>query len=235
MQKSTLFCWLLALLLVVACNHSQKPKNVSQKHQPKAQEQLDKAKQQEAEAKSIDTLTMLPSKLQPEKAQAIIEAKSKEVLQLIGQKAFATLSKQYIHPVHGLRFSPYSYVNLKKDQVYAATHLMHAWADSSVINWGVQDGSGEPISLSFPDYYDRYIYNKDYQTSSKIKYNDTEGTGNMIDNWRKVYPNAIMIEYYLDGTNPDFGGLDWGSLRLFFEAHRGKWWLVGIAHGEWTT
>ncbi len=235
MQKKILGLCLLALFYLVACNKPNKPNKTSQKHQPKEEEEISKAKMEEVEAQSIDTLTMLSSKLPSDAVKAIIEVKSKDIVQLISQKAFATLGKQYVHPVQGVRFSPYSYIDLKKDQVYSATQIMHAWADSSVVNWGIQDGEGGPISLDFPSYYEKYIYNKDYKTSTKIKYNDTEGTGNMIDNWQKAYPNALMVEYYLEGTNPDFGGLDWGSLRLFFEAHHGKWWLVGIAHGQWTS
>ncbi|MEZ4883630.1 MAG: hypothetical protein R3E32_02745 [Chitinophagales bacterium] len=235
MHKNILSIILLALFFLTACNQPNKPKKISQKHLPKVGEEMSKAKLEEAEAKSIDTLTMLSSKLPPNATKAIIEAKSTEIIQLISQKAFASIGKQYAHPIHGIRFSPYSYIDIKKDQVYAASQVMYAWGDTTTINWGMSDGEGGAIGLPFSEYYERYIYNKDYKTSRKVKYNATEGTGNMIDNWRKVYPNAIMVEYYMDGTNPDFGGMDWGMLRLFFEAHHGKWWLVGIAHGEWTT
>lgn len=231
------FCplFILSLFFLVACNQPHKPHSSSQKHQPKVDEQAKKIEMEAAEAQSIDTLTMLSSKLPPNATKAIIEAKSKEIVQLISQKAFATLGKQYVHPVHGIRFSPYTHIEPKKDQIYSATQVTKAWGDTSAVNWGIEDGTGNPILLNFPTYYDKYIYNKDYKNTKKIHYNDTKGTGNMIDNWEEVYPNAIMVEYYLDGTNPDYGGMDWGSLRLFFEAHHGKWWLVGIAHGQWTT
>ncbi len=235
MHKNILGVFLCGLLFLAACNKPKKPSHVSQKHLPKVGEEMTKAMVAAAEAKSIDTLTMLSSKLSPEAAKAIIEAKSTEIVQLISRKSFASIGKQYAHPVHGIRLSPCSHVNLKSDQVYPSTQIMKAWGDSSTINWGTKEGDGGNILLPFPKYYEEYIYNKDYKTSKKVKYNETEGTGNMIDNWLEVYPNAIMVEYYMDGTNPDYGGMDWGLLRLFFEVHHGKWWLVGIAHGEWTT
>ncbi|MFK7908360.1 MAG: hypothetical protein AB8B69_24735 [Chitinophagales bacterium] len=235
MHKNILGLFLIGLFLLAACNRPKKPTQGSKKYLPKIGEEMTKAKMAAAEAQSIDTLTMLSSKLSPEAAKAIIEGKSTEIVQLISRKSFATIGKQYTHPVHGIRFSPYSYIELKSDQVYASTQVMKAWGDTSAVNWGTQDGEGGDILLPFPQYYERYICNKDYKTSKKVKYNETEGTGNMIDNWLEVYPNAIMVEYYMDGTNPKFGGMDWGLLRLFFEVHHGKWWLVGIAHGEWTT
>ncbi len=235
MQKFTVGLCLFILLLWTACQNERKPKNTSQGHIPSTKEQIDKAQMEQAEAKSIDTLTVLSSKLPPDAAKAIIEFKAQKVVDLISRKAFASIGKEYAHPVHGVRFSPYPYINLKTNQVYSGHGLMHAWGDSTSINWGVRDGEGGDILLPFHQYYTKYIYNKNYETSKKVKYNATEGTGNMIDNRDKAYPNAIMVEYYLDGTNPDFGGMDWGSLRLFFEVHRDKWWLVGIAHGEWAS
>lgn len=235
MHKNILGLFLFGLFLLASCNKSKKTHHVSQKHLPKIGDEMNKAKKEAAEAESIDTLTMLSSKLSPEAAKAIIEAKSTKIVQLISRKSFASIGKQYTHPIHGIRFSPYSNVALKSDQVYASTQILKAWGDVSAINWGTQDGKGGDILLSFPKYYEQYIYNKDYKASKKVKYNETEGTGNMIDNWLEIYPNAIMVEYYMDGTDPKFGGMDWGLLRLFFEIHHGKWWLVGIAHGEWTT
>ena len=235
MHKNILGYCLLTLFFLAACNKSNKPHQNSQKHFPKVTDELQKAKLEEAEAKSIDTLTVLSSKLSPDAAKAVIEVKANEIVRLIGKKAFASIGKQYAHPVHGIRFSPYSYIELEQDQVYAPSQVMQAWGDSTLVKWGTEEGKGEAIKLAFPAYYERFIYNKKYEESTKIKYNESEGTGNAIDNWKKAYPNAIMVEYYMEGTNPGFGGMDWGSLRLFFEAHNGKWWLVGIAHGEWTT
>lgn len=226
---------LLALLFCTACQNDNKPQNTSQEHVPSTEEQISKAQMEQTEAKSIDTLTVLSSKLAPDAAQTIIQTKAQKIIELISRKSFASIGKLYAHPVHGIRFSPYSHINLKTDQVYSGHGLMHAWGDSTVVNWGIKDGEGGDIALPFYQYYEQHIYNKDYQASKKIRYNESEGTGNMIDNWRETYPNAIMVEYYMDGTNPDFGGMDWGSLRLFFEVHRSKWWLVGIAHGRWTS
>lgn len=44
----------------------------------------------------------------------------------------------------------------------------------------------------------------------------------------------MVVEYYLPGENPDYGGLDWQSLRLVFQHKEGAWYLVGVIHDEWT-
>ena len=43
------------------------------------------------------------------------------------------------------------------------------------------------------------------------------------------------MEYHVPGTNPDYGGMDWRSLRLVMEeGDDGKWDLRAVIHDEWT-
>jgi hypothetical protein len=44
-----------------------------------------------------------------------------------------------------------------------------------------------------------------------------------------------MVEYHFTGFEPDYGGLDWRSLRLVFMQDGDEWFLIGIVHDEWTT
>ena len=56
----------------------------------------------------------------------------------------------------------------------------------------------------------------------------------MIENQFEIYDNAIVVEYYFPGFNPDYAGMDWESLRLVFEQYENDWKLVGIIHNQWT-
>ncbi len=58
--------------------------------------------------------------------------------------------------------------------------------------------------------------------------------GNSIDNSQEYYPGAMVVEYHFPGFDPQYGGLDWASLRLVFQEFEGRWVLVGIIHDEWT-
>jgi hypothetical protein len=44
----------------------------------------------------------------------------------------------------------------------------------------------------------------------------------------------MIVEYYFPGFDPQYGGMDWRSLRLVFSDHGGTWYLAGIIHDEWT-
>jgi hypothetical protein len=44
----------------------------------------------------------------------------------------------------------------------------------------------------------------------------------------------VTIEYYFSGFDPQYGGMDWRSLRLVFIKDSNNWYLAAIVHGEWT-
>ena len=47
----------------------------------------------------------------------------------------------------------------------------------------------------------------------------------LIDNSHDFYPNSIIVEYYLPGTDPSSGGMDWQSLRLVFQSFESQFAL----------
>jgi hypothetical protein len=145
-----------------------------------------------------------------------------------------------VHPVKGVTFSPYTYVRPlqgapgEADLVFSADQLRGLWSDPTVYYWGVYDGSGEPIELTFPEYYDRFIYDVDFARPDIVGFGETVGKGNTINNIAAVYPNAVTVEYHFEGFDSQYGGLDWRSLRLVLEPVDGVWYVVGIVHDEWT-
>ncbi len=156
-----------------------------------------------------------------------------DVMELIKAKDMNTLS-QYVHPTSGVRFTPYFYVDAQTDQVFTPSQAAGLMQDTQVITWGVYDGSGEPINLKFSDYYDKFIYDKDFVNPEIIGNNVAVGSGNMIDNVAEIYPNGHFIEFHFSQFDPQYEGIDWESLRLVFEQHNNTWYLVGVIHGQWT-
>ncbi len=172
-------------------------------------------------------------------AEMIATPLANGVIQALQAKDMAMLDT-YIDPSVGVRFSPYTNVK-EKDLVFTPAQLTDAFTNSTVYIWGNFDGSCAPIQLTFSDYYARFVYNQDFASSTQIGYNQTFSSGNLIDNSRDFYPNAIIVEFYLPGTNPDYGGMDWQSLKLVFQQiapvgsnAAGQWVLVGIIHNQWT-
>jgi hypothetical protein len=169
-----------------------------------------------------------------EQAREIISSQASRAVELLKQRNLRELSR-LVHPVKGVRFSPYAFLNQKGNVSFTAATLPGAMQETRQRVWGTYDGSGAPIRLRFAEYYKRFIYDRDFATASKISYNGGPIVkGNTHDNSFEEYPNAIIVEYHMPGVQPEQEGMDWASLRLIFEQHRGAWYLVYVVHDKWT-
>ncbi|MGE5417675.1 MAG: hypothetical protein ACM3UZ_13135 [Acidobacteriota bacterium] len=164
--------------------------------------------------------------------RAVVDLGS-EVLQALKNNNMAVLSK-CVHPDKGLRFTPYSHVDVKKDKVFTREQVGNFGSDKTKYVWGEFDGSGAPIALTPLEYLKKFGYTADFLNAKQISVNKILGTGNTLENQFEVYPNAKIVEYHFPEIDPKYAGQDWQSLRLVFEKTGGEWLLVGIMHNQWT-
>lgn len=155
------------------------------------------------------------------------------VIQLLETQDMTTLAT-YIHPTKGVRFSPYGYVDAINDLVFTAAQISTLLQDPQNYTWGSYDGSGDPITKTFANYYDEFVYDEDFANPHMIGNNVVIGTGNSLINIAQEYPNGQFIEFHFTGFDPQYSGIDWVSLRLVFEDVSGTLYLVGIIHDQWT-
>lgn len=140
---------------------------------------------------------------------------------------------EIIHPDLCLRFSPYPYLR-ENDQVFCADQLPTLPGGETRYLWGAYDGTGDPIQLSFDEYHQRFVYDADYLQSPVVGLNQEVSAGNALNNIPEIYPDGMIVEYHFPGFDPQYGGMDWRSLRLVFIQEGGEWFLVALVHGEWT-
>jgi hypothetical protein len=171
--------------------------------------------------------------------EAALSARTAEAILALRDRDMVTLSG-LVHPEKGVRFSPYTFVQVEpgpmgdQDLVFGASEVAGLMSDPAVYQWGLYDGSGEPIEGTFPDYYGRFVYDADFAQPNAIGYDRVVGRGNTINNIDESYPQSTTVEYHFEGFDPQLAGMDWRSLRLVFERLEGAWYLVGIVHDEWT-
>jgi len=163
---------------------------------------------------------------------ASLLSEASQIVYLMSLNNFTDLSA-YVDPVDGLRLSPYQYVNTASDLVLTAGDIA-TFASYPMANWGVFDGSGDPINLNGLDYYNQFVYNADFNLAPYVGQNTVLSSGNMINNINSVYPGASFVEFYYDGFDPNFEGMDWTSLTLVMKNTGGQWYLIGVIHGQWT-
>ncbi|HEX8597144.1 MAG TPA: hypothetical protein VF952_01345 [Chloroflexia bacterium] len=171
--------------------------------------------------------------MSPAQAEATIAARASEAIEALKNKDMQKLSG-LAHPEKGVGFAPYQYID-ETNLTLTREELAGALEDDSVRHWGAFDGTGDPMDMTFEEYYDRFIYNHDFAAAPNISYNQFKGHGNSINNMFLVYPEAIGVEYHFPGFDPQYEGMDWNALYLVFEQHTdGNWYLVHISHGQWT-
>ena len=173
-------------------------------------------------------------KISSKEAKQIITNRAKEIITALKTKDMKKLST-FVHPDKGVRFSPYSYVDLKNDLVFKSSHIKNILADTTKYSWGFEDATGDDIKLTFPRYFKRFVYDHDFANAQKISYQKIIGRGNTVNNNFEIYPKAIIVEYHFPGFNPAYHGMDWKSLRFVFEKKGETWYLIGIIHDQWTS
>jgi len=175
----------------------------------------------------------IESFLSPKDAKEKIATIAAKTLLAIKNNDFTTLSNLSSRE-HGILFAPYNYIDQKRNIVLTHEKIAEGFNNTKTYLWGTEDGTGDPISMTFESYYKRFVYSKDFASAPKVGYNQTLGLGNSLNNVRMIYPESIVVEYYFDGFDPKFEGMDWKSLRLVFEKEAGTWVLVAILHNQWT-
>lgn len=170
--------------------------------------------------------------LSPTEARRIIERRARQIVLALRARDMRRLA-QFVHPERGVRFSPYAFIEPGTHLVFTCAQLRNLITSRRRYVWGSYDGSGDDIRLTFRQYYNAFVYDKDFARVSEVLYNVQRMRGSSLDNLREVYPREIFVEYYYPGTSAR-GEMDWASLRLVFAEHRGGWYLVGIVHDQWT-
>lgn len=141
---------------------------------------------------------------------------------------------EYIHPVKGVRFTPYTHVRADLDLVVSKHNLGVQLRNRSVHLWGHHDGSRRPIMMTFEQYFDEFIYSREFAQTEGATLNQDLTWASSEDNARRVYPDSEIIMYRFAAPDPATGVDEWGSLRLVFENYLTQWVLVGIIHDQET-
>lgn len=162
-----------------------------------------------------------------------LEETAEIIINALADKDLETVAK-YAHPEKGVRFSPYTFVE-ESHLVFSSDELPKLVDTDKVFTWGVFDGSGDPINLTFDDYYDRFLFSADFSNPEEMAINKELGWSSMINNIADFYPGSSFVEYHFSGFIKEFDGMDWVSLRLVFIEENDTWYLVGLVNDQWTS
>lgn len=158
---------------------------------------------------------------------------STHVISTLKDKNMESLA-DLVHPVKGVYFVPDACIPNGKIQSIPKENLLNFFEDKNTYTWGYYDGSGHPIKLTKTDYYNKWIYDKDFLNADQIGVNTIIGKGNSTYAFTELFPNTPFVEYHFKGFDESVKGLDWESIRLVFEKYQDHWYLIAIVHDHWT-
>lgn len=233
MKKSRLTLTVIITIFILLVTGCTRPPIVSEETAQLREQLLELKSENESLMQEVTVLQETLQTPMPQPPLSLIDT-ALQVVSYLDAKDMQALSNA-VHPTVGVRLSPYSYVDMQNHLSFAAQDIPTLLDDSQALTWGSYDGSGDPITLNFSDYFERFVYDKEYLNPHIIGINTLVGTGNTLVNLETAYPTASFVEFHFTGSDPQFAGMDWRSLILVFESLSGEWSLVGIVHNEWTT
>ncbi|MFC3799723.1 hypothetical protein [Cohnella sp. GCM10012308] len=167
----------------------------------------------------------------PSDSEGALTDAAKDVVEALRDRDLKRLAS-WTDPKLGLRFSPYAAMT-DADQIFKPEALP-SFKSPDKIKWGAADGSGDPIELSFRDYFDQFVYDKDFDTAPSVSANKLVGQGNTVYNGQDTYPGSAFVEFHFPGFDASADGMDWESLILTFVQDGSEWRLVALTHAQWT-
>ena len=207
-----------SILLFAACNNKNKNKPVPDSTTTKRD--------------SISTSDSIPSRPVVNNDSLLVELSNGVLYRLKAERYEEFIN--YIHPVYGVRFSPYGFVDTIRDKTFTRQEFARLVKDQKKIEWGEFDGTGDPINMNWKDYRKRFVYSHDFMMAPQHSVNAVIGGGNSLNNLSKAYQDADFTEFYFPGFEPKYEGMDWKTIRLVFKKEKDGYYLVGIIHDEWT-
>jgi len=157
---------------------------------------------------------------------------SNEMIDLLAANELIEFSEHF-HPKKGCAFVPYTFIS-DENQKFTTNSFIKQFDLGEELMWGIQDGSGDSIIYTVPEYIKAYVYDVDFKRqSSDIHINGNLAFSNTLNNISKIYPEAEFMEFYYEGTKA-YEGMDWKSLIFYVEKLDDVYYLVAIAHNQWT-
>jgi hypothetical protein len=166
-------------------------------------------------------------------SNAELTAYAFEILGYMKENDFEALSGA-VHPDYGVVFSPYATISLASNKCFTANKVAGFAKDDNHYVWGKYDGSDNPIDLTPAEYFKEFVFDRDFTQAPEIGVDTIIMSGNSLENFTDVFPDARFVDFHIPSSDSDAEGLDWTSLRLGFEEYKGQLKLTVVVHSEWT-
>jgi hypothetical protein len=178
------------------------------------------------DAPDTDTATDTEEEAQAAFNDELIE-QGRAVMDALASDDAAALA-ELTDPNRGVTFSPYAYVG-DRALTFMPDELADMMTSTEPLVWGIQDGKGSPIELTWPEYKDSFVLDRDYSDADNATVDDPQVGGNAPNNIPQYFGAEAKTVEFSFGTYFS-SSLDWAALRLVFSEDG----LVGVVRDVWT-
>lgn len=175
---------------------------------------------------------VVPEKLNTNDSWALLQTAFLAVNALESQD-YTTLASM-VHKEKGVRFTPYSTVNLESDLVFSCDEIKNLAENTAVYTWGASPATGSSVSLPMSRYFEQHVSPRTYSKAPHVAIDAVLINGNALENTGDAYPEGRFVDFSFRAVEPERSGHDWSSLKLVFEVNEDAWYLVGMVHSVWT-
>jgi hypothetical protein len=187
----------------------------------------------DSNAVAVDSATNIPGGRQ-HMDSTLLFSTSISILTAIKNKDYKSLAG-FVHPLRGLLFSPYAFIDTAADLVIQANELELMAKNNKSMNWNSSWDEDDADSLmTIHKYFNNFVYDVDFLNAPLRSFNEFHSQGTDLNNVKEVFPASDIVEYFFSGFDKKYGGMDYRGLRLVFESYNGKHYLVAIVHDKWT-
>jgi len=182
-------------LLIIACKDKSKNESRVGSTTNDSVQSIDRTKDSLVKNKNVqDSIQLVRRK------DSILLKMTQNIMTTLKNKNYSAFAN-YIHPVQGIRFSPYGFVDTVHDIKFSKQKFINVagQVEQDMIVWGAFDGTGDPIKMTLNNYMQRFVYDVDFVKPEKRSVNKFIGGGNSLNNLLAVYKDCDFTESHFSG------------------------------------
>jgi len=182
----------------------------------------------QAEIRRLKHELVILKQLSPSDAKEKIATRAREILPILKGRNYESLSS-FISPDKGLTFRPFV---LGGALQFSAVEVREFATDSKKYNWGIDPDVERYFVMTPTEYFAEFVYERDFVNATNVAYmKEYTGLGAIAArSLVSMYPEGIIVWFYFPNTKEGFGK----GLGLVFEKQDDTWYLVALAHDEWS-
>ena len=158
----------------------------------------------DSNAVAIDSATNIPDVGQHMDSTLLFNI-STSILTAIKNKDYKSLAG-FVHPVQGILFSPYAYIDTANARIVPANELGMLAKNNKMLDWHSSWDEDDADSLmTLHKYFKEFVYDVDFLNAPLRSFNEFHSQGTELNKVREIFHGSDVVEYFFSGFDKKYG------------------------------